>query len=255
MTRPASPAEVAIALYADSTAPTLVVWVDSLPVAYPLVDVMADGSFLVVGARCHWAADGAELNAVAIDRDGRILRRGCLGDGIGQLQVGADGTIWAGYFDEGVFGNYGWGGSGPRPLGAGGIAAWSPDFEKVWELDPEDGLVSDCYSLNVGGDEVLSCPYTDFPVVRIMERKVQIFPTQDVSGPSGILASGDEVALIGTYGDSSLIVRGRIEDGSCQETERGHLALPDGTDRIHCRGSVAHFIADRSWSTFDLAET
>jgi len=131
---------VALAAYTGSgIVAAMVVHVPALPVAHPHVDVLADGSFLVVGARCRWAEPGPERNALAVGQTGRILRRGCLGDGIGHLQVAGDGTIWAGYSDEGVFGNFGWGGTGPAPLGAGGIAAWSPDFDKTWELKPGKG--------------------------------------------------------------------------------------------------------------------
>jgi hypothetical protein len=94
---------VALAAYAGSgVIPATIVQVPALPVAYPHVDVLADGSFLVVGARCRWTESGPELNALAIDQNGRIFRRGCLGDGIEHLQVARDGTIWAGYDDEGV---------------------------------------------------------------------------------------------------------------------------------------------------------
>jgi hypothetical protein len=225
-------------------------------VAYPLVDVLADGSFLVVGTRCRWAESGPELNALVIGQDGRTLRRGCLGDGIQHLQVAGDGTIWAGYFDEGVFGNMGWGRPGPEPLGAGGIAAWSPDFEKTWELDPEEGLVADCYALNVGHGEVLACPYTDFPVVRIQDRQVTVTATVGVSGPAGIIADGPQVGIIGTYRDLSLLITGAIQDGTFRESERVSLWAPDGTPlpmaRVHCRDTVAHFFAGRKWYSFDL---
>jgi hypothetical protein len=225
-------------------------------VTHPHVDVLADGSFLVVGARCGWAESGPELNALAIDQNGRIFRRGCLGDGIAHLQVAGDGIIWAGYFDEGIFGNLGWGGRGPAPLGAGGIAAWSPDFEKTWELDPGEGLVADCYALNVGPGEVLACPYTDFPVVRIQNRQVKVIPTSDVWGPAGIIASGDQVGLIGAYRDPSLLITGAIQDGAFHESERAHLRDPDGEPlpmaQVHCRGSVAHFFAGGMWYSFDL---
>jgi hypothetical protein len=110
-TVPSTAPPVALATYTGTDIiPATVAHVLTLPVAYPHVDVLADGSFLVVGARCRWTEPSPELNALAIDQNGRILRRGCLGDGIKHLQVAADGTIWAGYFDEGVFGNFGWGG-------------------------------------------------------------------------------------------------------------------------------------------------
>jgi len=248
---------VALASYTGTDViPATVVHVPALPVAYPHVDVLADGSFLVVGARCRWAEPGPELNALVIGQDGRVLRRGCLGDGIEHLQVAGDGTIWAGYFDEGVFGNFGWGGPGPAPLGAGGIAAWSPDFDKTWELDPEEGLVADCYALNVGPGEVLACPYTDFPVVRIEGRQVTVVPTSGVSGPAGIIARGDQVGVVGTYRDPSLLIVGAIRDGAFRESERAHLWAPDGVPlpkaRVHCQGSAAHFFAGGKWYSFDL---
>ena len=222
----------------------------------PISQRNADGSFLVVGARCSWSESGPELNALAIDQNGRILRRGCIGDGIEHLRVAGDGTIWAGYFDEGIFGNLGWGRPGPTPLGAGGIAAWSPDFEKTWELDPGEGLVADCYALNVGPGEVLACPYTDFPIVRIQDRQVRVIPTNGVSGPAGIIASGDQVGIIGTYRDPSLLITGAIQEGAFHESGRDHLWNPDGGPlpmaRVHCRGSIAHFFAGAKWYSFDL---
>jgi len=196
VTRPA----VALAAYEGSgTVPARVARVRALPVTFPHVDLLADGSFLVAGGRCAWTpAGGPERNALAIDQNSRIFRRGCLGDGIQHLQVAADGTISAGYFDEGVLGNLGWSGPGPVPLGAGGIVAWSPDFEKTWELDPEAGLVCDCYALNVTpAGEVLACPYRDFPVVRIRDRQVTVTPANSISGPAGIIASGERAPSSG----------------------------------------------------------
>jgi hypothetical protein len=256
-TVPGTKPTVALAAYAGSgTVPATVVRTRALPVAHPHVDMLADGSFLVVGARCGWAKSGPELNALAIDQNGRIFRRGCLGDGIEHLQVSGDSTIWTGYFDEGVFGNMGWGGPGPEPLGAGGVAAWSPDFEKTWELDPAEGLVADCYALNVGTGAVLACPYTGFPVVRIQGRKVTVAATSGVSGPAGIIASGDQVGIIGTYRDPSLLITGTIRDGTFRESARVNLWAPDGTPlpmaRVHCRDSVAHFFAGGKWYSFDL---
>jgi hypothetical protein len=255
-TRPITRPAVAMTSYADSSEPTRVVRVHGLPIAHPLVDVLADGSFLVVGSRCRWTDAGPELNALAIDQNGRIQRSGCLGDGIRHLQVAADGTIWTGYFDEGVLGNLGWGGPGPEPLGAGGIAAWSPRFEQLWELDPAAGVVFDWYALNVSGDEVLACPYTDFPVVRIRNREWRVYPTHDVPGPAGIIASGDRIGLIGSYDDPGLLTTGAIENGTFHEHERSHICTPDGAplprSEVHCHGSVAHFIEGRSWYSLDL---
>ncbi len=256
VTQPIGSVDVVIALYDEAAGLRSATPVRTLPVAHPMVDALANGTFLVVGVRCTWSPEGPELNALAIDQSGRIVRRGCLGDGIQHLQVASDGTIWVGYSDEGVFGNFGWGGPGPTPLGAGGLAAWSPTFEKVWELDPREGLIADCYALNVADGEVWCCPYTDFPVVRVAQREQTIFASGDVSGPSGIVVSGDTVALIGTYRDPSLLVFGTVRDGNFSETGRSNLRMPDGQPVIArpvaCRGSVAHFFRGREWFSFDL---
>ena len=256
-TAPSVTPAAALAAYAGSgVVPATVAPVRALPVAHPHVGMLADGSFLVAGARCRWARSGPELNALAIDQNGRIFRRGCLGDGIAHLQVAGDGTIWAGYFDEGVFGNLGWGGPGPAPPGAGGIAAWSPDFEKTWELPPGEGLIADCYALNVGPGGVLACPYPGFPIVRIQDRQVRVTATSGVPGPAGIIASGGRAGLIGGYRDPSLLITGAIRDGAFHESGRASLWTPDGAPlpmaQVHCRGSVAHFFAGAKWYSFDL---
>jgi hypothetical protein len=54
-----------------------------------------------------------------------------IGDGVARVRVARSGHVWVGYFDEGVYGNYGWGGGGggPAPLGAPGLVRFSPDLE------------------------------------------------------------------------------------------------------------------------------
>lgn len=260
-TRPSAEPTVALAAYTDSNSvvASTVVVVPALPVAYPHLQQLPDGSFLVVGARCSWTDAGPEQNAMVIGHDGRIIRRGCLGDGLQHVQVAEDGTIWTGYFDEGVFGDFGWGDpDGPDPLGAAGIVAWSSAFQKTWELDPTEGLVADCYALNVAPDGVWACTYTDFPVVRIADGHVQVHDTRDVSGPRGIVATRDRIGLVGTYRDPSLLIVGSLVDGVFTETSRTNLWAPDGAPlpmaQVHCRGSVTHFFSNRDWYTFDLNE-
>ena len=52
-------------------------------------------------------------------RAGELRRQFVLGDGIKHVQTTAAGDIWVGYFDEGVYGNYGWGNDpDSEPIGA-----------------------------------------------------------------------------------------------------------------------------------------
>ncbi|MBB2924502.1 hypothetical protein [Cellulomonas cellasea] len=257
-TRPAEEHAVTLVAYTAAGEVADVVAVSSLPVAHPHVDRFPDGSFLVVGARARWTSAGGERNALVVGPDGRVVRRGCLGDGLQHVQVAADGTIWTGYFDEGIFGNFGWGGAdGPAPLGAGGIVAWSPALEFTWGLDPEDGLVADCYSLVVTQDAVLACTYTDFPVLRIADGVLTEHVTQGIAGPRGIVASGDRVGLLGGYDDPWLLVVGRLGGGRFAERSRRRLRSPSGTRlppvQVHCRGSELHAFVGSTWFSVDLA--
>jgi hypothetical protein len=86
---------------------------------------MPGGSILLVGARSWWRSDGPDRNAVIYGADGRVLAEETLGDGIEHVLADGTGHIWVGYFDEGVFGNYGWGRPGsPEPLGACGLTGF-----------------------------------------------------------------------------------------------------------------------------------
>lgn len=114
-----------------------------------------DDGFLLVGARCEYDDDnGPELNAVIADKQGGIVRRFCLGDGINDCRVRADGSIITSYFDEGVFGNYGW----DEPIGASGLIVWDAELKVKWSSDRG---ICDCYAINSDEQDRLWYYYYD----------------------------------------------------------------------------------------------
>jgi hypothetical protein len=119
--------------------------------AFSRVQGFSDGSFLVASSRCALRDDGPDLNAAVYDRGGKIVSRFCLGDGIEHLYVSPSAQIWAGYFDEGIFGNFGWGGnrdgSFTEPIGAPGIVCFDRNGQRQWKFD--DDSMADCYCMNV----------------------------------------------------------------------------------------------------------
>ncbi len=58
-----------------------------------------------------------------------------------------DGTIITSYFDEGVFGNYGW----DEPLGACGLIAWTSEGTPLWKN--ENYSIYDCYAISLDEEE------------------------------------------------------------------------------------------------------
>ena len=81
-----------------------------LTLAHITVQPMPGGKFLVAGARCRWRPGGPDRNAVLYDTDGQAVSEHVLGDGIAHVLADSTGQVWVGYFDEGIYGNYGWGG-------------------------------------------------------------------------------------------------------------------------------------------------
>lgn len=72
-----------------------------------------------------------------------------------------DGTIITSYFDEGVFGNYGW----DEPLGACGLIAWTSEGTPLWKN--ENYSIYDCYAISLDEEENLWFYYYDeFRLVR-----------------------------------------------------------------------------------------
>lgn len=246
---------VALAAYPDGTTPTGVVRT-SISVTFPLVQPLPDGAYLLVGSRCEWRPDGPEKNAVIVGADGEVVRRGTLGDGIQDVQTDRDGGIWVSYFDEGVFGNFGWGAPGPPPLGSAGLVLWSGELTKEWEFtDGGSTLISDCYALNVSDDGVLACSYTDFPLIRIRDDVVSVAPTDGIVGPAGILADGDTIAVIDAHARTRRILIGQF-GSTFRPTSRARLRIPRAPDpartRLTCRGASAHYFVDADWYRADL---
>jgi hypothetical protein len=149
-------------------------WGCDLPLVtatFPMIQTLPGHKILVVASRCSRKRDGTpELNARVYDGIGSVIAEFCLGDGIEHLQTDAAGNIWAAYFDEGVFGNFGWGASnGAEPIGSAGLVRFDRSGKKEWEYRPPDGLdsICDCYALNVSSSGVWACYYTEFPIIRI----------------------------------------------------------------------------------------
>jgi hypothetical protein len=190
-----------------------VVVLPDIHASFPFVQPMPEGGFALVGGRAAWHPQGPEHNAYLYSTSGDLLATGCLGDGISHLQTDDHGFLWAGYFDEGVFGNFGWGSPGPTPLGAPGIVAWSKSFDVVWALDPAESVVSDCYAFNVSREAVVACTFAGFPILRIAGGSCTLTPTQGIRGPWGILADEARVAILGSYDRPGSATLAHVSDG------------------------------------------
>ena len=158
-----------------------------------------------------------DLNARVYSRDGAFLREFLLGDGVETIQTTSSGEIWTSYFDEGVFGNYGW----HDPVGASGLVAWNKAGDKVYEYDAVGpvGAIADCYALNVASDEDVWCYYyTDFPLVHLHQKRIARTWKVPVTGSHAFAVAGEHVLFAGGYDKRDMFQLVRL--------------APDGTSRL-----------------------
>jgi len=226
-----------------------------LNIAFPTVQPLPNGEVLLVGARCHYRNGDPEQNALICGPEGEVIRRFVLGDGINDVQTTGDGMIWVSYFDEGVFGNYGW----DKPVGSCGLVCFDPEGSKIWEFEPPDGFdsIADCYALNVSDDAVWACYYTDFPVLRVdSERKTQAWKNS-YGGANALAVDGRRVALWGGFRDRhSRCILQQIHGDTLDDAVELAIGFPEGIDsksvRVRGRGTTLHGFVGNSWLSYDL---
>jgi hypothetical protein len=237
--------------------------IQDLALAHTTVQPMPGDRFLVVGARCRWRRDGPDHNAVLYDAGGQVVSDHVLGDGIEHVLATNTGQVWAGYFDEGIYGNYGWGQADTQePVGAYGIVRFSPGLEPAWhypqytEVGPWDA-VSDCYALNVDDTCTWACYYSDFPVVCIRDDIVTGWHN-DITGARALAVAGSRVTLSGGYGpDYDRLALTELGADRAKPAGEYRIVLSDGeplppTTQVIGRGSRLHFLTDTGWYQLDM---
>lgn len=233
----------------------------SLPEAHYIAAASDGLGYWLVGARCTWTREAVERNAVLYaSEDGEEVRRITVGDGIADLRGAPDG-LWVSFFDEGIFGNCGWGHPGPAPIGDSGIVRIDERYGDVgWGFEPPAGFetMADVYAFNVSGrpghpTEIWTCYYTDFPIVRIRGEETEAWVNNEVAGARAIAAQGDRCLLMGSYDDrarASLLTL--TADGYARPAGAARVLLADGPSSASAHalgvGVRLFFFADsRCW--------
>ena len=133
------------------------------------VQPFGPGRILWVDGRCN----GEDKNALIQNESGTTDKTFHLGDGIDDVQVASDLSIWVGYFDEGVFGG---------GVGTAGLARFSENGDLRFDFNSSSErlqlpYIADCYAFNVGCDSVYAYYYTDFPLISQRGKSRQNLPS------------------------------------------------------------------------------
>lgn len=205
-----------------------------------------DGDYLLLGARCHYYSEtNIEQNALIVDEAGNRKQEFCLGDGIEDCITTDDGKIITSYYDEGIFGNFGW---EYPPIGAPGLIVWDAYGSMLWKNDKYE--IHDCYAVNMDESEKLwFYYYDDFKLVRTdFNNDIVIDP--EVSGMHAFSISENqkEIILSGGYYDGNFYCCKLDQiNGRLGPKERITLELNGQPLKItgcYFRGSKLLFVAD-----------
>lgn len=176
-------------------------------------------NILLLGARCKYNGEnGPEMNAVIVDLKGNVINEFCFGDGIEDCIVMRNGDIVTSYFDEGVFGNYGW----YNPIGHCGLIVWTGDGKVKWEANRE---ICDCYAINIDEqDNLWYYYYTEFELVKTDLCKEKAYNPQ-VKGAAGFLITSDtrNVIFDGGYGKHDEFVTATFKGDALKDYESMQL--------------------------------
>ena len=216
----------------------------SLPVSH--VQPLPGGKILIASARTQ-GTDNAEVWAGS----DHPHQAGLIGDAIEHLLTTPGGAIWAGYFDEGIFGT--------EPA-AHGLVRFTSDLTIDWAY-PQRELpsIDDCYALNVAGETASICAYSPFHLITVTGDQARDHGQVPGHGAHWLLTAGERAALIGGYGpEYDLITPLRITPaGVIPHGPQRRLVRPDGLEipRGHatCRGPDLHLFPRDSAAWYRLS--
>lgn len=206
---------------------------ESMSARYPMIQRMPNNRLLICDARTKQHRS----NAWIFSADGVFELEGHVGDGIEHVLTTSSGSIWVGYFDQGIYNN---------GAHSSGIVRFDQTLTPDWRYPPSE--IRGCYTLNVHGETAMSCYYTDFPIARIAGGVVSTWSGAP-RGSVGLLQSGDAVLLFGGY-QRDRVARLRLSaGGQAKEVGVGQVVgLPEGQilGRV-CRGTEAHVFIGHAW--------
>ncbi len=225
---------------------------------FPSAHAMPGDALLLVGARAAYRSGAPEHNAHLYGADDRLVRAACVGDGVQNVATTASGAIWIGYFDEGVFGNYGWGEPGIDPVGAPGLNRFDEALALVWS-HPRPGEIVDCYALTITGEDCAICPYVDWPIQRIsLQGRAESWRNTAATGARALVCSGPAAALVGGYSDERhRVIAGALAGEQFRPAAAtGLLTLEEEPTPIATslcgRDGVLHAFGAGGWYTLEL---
>lgn len=217
----------------------------------PTAGRMTDGRWLVA----MWGPqDAARTGGWLYDQRGRELGRFPLGYALGHLRCAADGTVWAGYVDQGVYA--GRNDDGSWPVSTGGVVRFSSSGDVLWSMNADEASpveCDDCYALCIDrAGKAWTCTYTDLPIACIDEGAMRHWHNSQ-SGIDALATDGKHALLAGGYGSGKCqIALVRFAPKTAVRIAEWTFDLPSSS-RASCVegwGDTLHVVGDGQWRQY-----
>lgn len=233
--------------------------------AHPIVDIFPDGRVLLAGARSAWRGpEDFDLNGCIITPGNDEARAILLGDGIESCQIDDSGRIWVSYFDEGIWGNWGWGMPGPPPISRHALNRFDDKGSITWHYDQSAGgpVIDDCYALNATEGETFFYLYSGHLLGRASaDDRIDFFAFETHLYGFTWFAIDDTCAVIsGGYRNPSVqaYLLPRAQDGAFDKPREIGFHLPGGRrpadGKWVARGDQIHYFDETGWYRIGLDE-
>jgi hypothetical protein len=218
------------------------------------VQPLPDELLLVSSRAALRGPDDHDQNGRIYSRSGEFKSGILLGDGVSSVQTTPKGRIWTGYFDEGIYGNFGWN----TPIGASGLVAWDTQGRKTFEFESKGApAIDDCYALNVAGeDDVWLYYYSDFPLVRLRNDRIASVWKMPIHGCSAFAIADRHALFFVRLGHICLVQLFNLRDHETPEC-LASFELRDQSDQpldvthVAARADVLRFISGGSLFAID----
>ncbi len=252
---------LAFSLSVHSDAGVETINLPAMSITFPHFDLFSDGGCVLVGSRSSWRSkNDFDLNGALVERRTKVAKLVCFGDGIAAVGIDRTDRIWISYFDEGVYGNYGWSHPGPTGLGAGGINCFDRTGELLWQHNREDATehIDDCYAMNVSPLGVWFYFYTAFKVARVTEDFSVEYFESPISGSHCFVTDGQRFVFSSQYREPATTFHAtNLHKGKLVHRRKISLILPEGINadqiKMTARGDKLHVFSGKKWLVYDLA--
>lgn len=196
---------------------------------YHFVQPIDEDHILLVGARSYYhSAENIEENARVYDRNGRLVRSFCLGDGIMHVHVTKNQEIWTGYFDEGTCGNYAW----DEPIGSSGLVGWDAEGNKLDSLEGDTTYyIFECLALNSNPDDDIYFFFSIEGMVGIRKDEASSYYELDDLDFTSFAVNRDKM-VVHHRREGSILMELERRGNRYETVRKLELIKPDGTPVI-----------------------